>query len=87
MALVTDKKESLKIFEKVAADNMSVGIFCTASHWNTEAILIAAQRIAEKYGYDNVPVVVASTFTYQHMPQGKEIFILSEPGGGYQISK
>ena len=82
MALVTDKKESLKIFEKVAADNMSVGIFCTASHWNTEAILIAAQRIAEKYGYDNVPVVVASTFTYQHMPQAKRFLYCQDPVAG-----
>ena len=82
MALVTDKKESLKIFEKVAADNMSVGIFCTASHWNTEAILIAAQRIAEKYGYDNVPVVVASTFTYQHVPQAKRFLYCQDPVAG-----
>ena len=29
---------------------MCLPIFCTGSHWNTEAILLAAKNISEKYG-------------------------------------
>jgi len=69
MSIVTERNASLKVFEKAAERGTSIGIFCTASYWNTEAILIAAQRIAEKYQIEQVPVVVATTFTYPHMPQ------------------
>lgn len=69
MSIVTERNASLKIFEQAAERGTSIGIFCTASYWNTEAILIAAQRIAEKYQIEKVPVVVATTFTYPHMPQ------------------
>ena len=69
MSVITERNESLRVFEKAAERGTSIGIFCTASYWNTEAILIAAQRIAEKYQIEKVPVVVATTFTYPHMPQ------------------
>ena len=58
------------------------GIFCTASYWNTEAILIAAQRIAEKYQIEKVPVVVATTFTYPHMPQCRRFLYCQDPKTG-----
>jgi fructose/tagatose bisphosphate aldolase len=48
-----------------------MAIFCTAAHWNTEAILLAGQRIAEKYKLARVPLAVAMTFTYPYMPQAK----------------
>ena len=71
MAIINERKASLKVFEKAIERGTSIGIFCTASYWNTEAILMAAQAIAEKYTIEQVPVVVATTFTYPHMPQCK----------------
>lgn len=69
MSIITEKKKSLKVFENAISHGTSIGIFCTASYWNTEAILMAAQRISEKYGIEEVPVVVATTFNYDHMAQ------------------
>ncbi len=71
MAIITDKKASLNVFEYAAERGTSIAIFCTASYWNTEAILVAAQRIAEKYQIEQVPVVVATTFDYDHMSQSQ----------------
>ncbi|MGI6239078.1 MAG: class II fructose-bisphosphate aldolase [Christensenellales bacterium] len=82
MAIITERDRSLEIFERARACGMSVAIFCTASHWNTEAILLAAARIAEKYDLRDVPVVVANTFTYPHMPQAKRFTYAAEPNSG-----
>ena len=82
MAIITERDRSLEIFERARAKGMSVAIFCTASHWNTEAILLAAQRIAEKHNLTDVPVVVANTFTYKHMPQAKRFTYAGEPNSG-----
>ena len=62
---------------------MSVAIFCTAGHWNTEAILLAAERLSEKHNLENVPVVVATTGTYRHMPQLKRFAYAAEPRSGF----
>ena len=83
MALIAERNESLRIFEKAAACGMSVAIFCTASYWNTEAILIAAQRIADRYGFSSVPVVIATTFTYPHMPQAERFLYCGDPVAGF----
>jgi len=83
MAIITEREKSLEIFERARANDMSVAIFCTASHWNTEAILLAAQRVAEKHNLKDVPVVVANTFTYQHMPQAKRFTYAAEPRSGF----
>jgi hypothetical protein len=64
MPVITNRAKSLEIAEKAAVNGTSIAIFGTASHWNTEAILMAAQRIADKYELEYVPVVVSSTFTY-----------------------
>ena len=82
MPIITQRKESLEIFQKAAERNVSIAIFCTASHWNTEAIMIAAQKISEKYGIRNVPVVIANTFTYHHMPQAKRFLYCQDPISG-----
>ncbi len=82
MSVITERKASLKIFEKAAERGTSIGIFCTASYWNTEAILIAAQRIAEKYQLEQVPVVVATTFNYDHMPQCQRFLYCRDPKAG-----
>ena len=79
MSVITNRAESLRIAEKAAACGTSIGIFGTSSHWNTEAILLAAQRIADKYGLETVPVVVSSTFTYEHMPQAERMLYCRNP--------
>ena len=61
MPIITNRAKSMEIAEKLADCGTSIAIFGTASHWNTEAILMAAQRIAEKYELETVPVVVSST--------------------------
>ena len=79
MPVITNRSKSLQIAEKAAACGTSIGIFGTASHWNTEAILLAAQRIAEKYELETVPVVVSNTFTYDHMPQAMRMLYCQNP--------
>jgi len=79
MPVITNRKESLQIAEKLAACGTSIAIFGTASSWNTEAILMAAQRIADKYQLETVPVVVSSTFTYDHMPQCERMTYCGDP--------
>ena len=69
MSIITERNASLKIFDKAVEKGTSLAIFCTASYWNTEAILIAAQRIADKYQIEQVPVVIATTCNYDHMSQ------------------
>ena len=82
MAIITERRASRRIFDRAIERGTSIGIFCTASYWNTEAILIAAQRIAEKYGIEQVPVVVATTFTYPHMPQCERFLYCRDPKAG-----
>lgn len=82
MAIITERKASLKVFDRAIERGTSIGIFCTASYWNTEAILMAAQKIAEKYEIEQVPVVVATTFTYPHMPQCKRFLYSQNPKAG-----
>lgn len=48
-------------------------MFCTGSHWNTEAILIAADRFVKKHNIKNIPISLVMTFNYSHMPQAKRI--------------
>lgn len=67
--IITGRSASKEIFDKAAEQRVSIAIFCTASHWNTEAILLAAQRLKDKHNLPSVPVVVATTFNYKHMPQ------------------
>ena len=50
-----------------------MAIFCTASHWNTEAILLAADRFARKYEIDRIPIAVAMTLNYRNMPQVRRV--------------
>ena len=69
MTLVTQREEALEYTELFRRSHASMAIFCTAAHWNTEAILLAGQMLAEKHGLDQVPLAVAMTFTYPYMPQ------------------
>ncbi|MFA6568887.1 MAG: class II fructose-bisphosphate aldolase [Victivallales bacterium] len=73
MPIVTARKESLKAVDKVIENNAAMAIFCTASHWNTEAILLAAKKLCDKYQVESVPLAIAMTFNYPHMPQAQRI--------------
>ncbi len=83
MTLITHRAQALEIHRHVAARQASLAIFCTASHWNTEAILLAGQRIADKYHLEAVPVAVAMTFTYPYMPQAKRSTYSGDPVAGF----
>lgn len=71
--IITDRKKSEEIIHRIKGYSTSLPIFCTGSHWNTEAILLAAKKISEKYGIEHVPVSIAMTFNYDYMPQAKRI--------------
>jgi len=58
-------------------------IFCTGSHWNTEAILLAAKNIGAKYGIRNIPVAIAMTFNYEYMPQAQRITATNDARLGF----
>lgn len=71
--IVTKRIKSQKVIDRIKSSTTSLPIFCTGSHWNTEAILLAATRVAQKYDIKNIPVSIAMTFNYEHMPQAKRI--------------
>lgn len=73
MPIITEKKESLEVLDKVIENNVSMAIFCTASHWNTEAILLAAKKLCDKYQLESVPLAIAMTFNYPYMPQAQRV--------------
>ena len=79
MSIIVDRKKSREIFDRAAENNVGIAIFGTASHWNTEAILIAAETFAQRYGIDQIPVVVSNTFTYSHMPQAERMLYCGNP--------
>ncbi|NLX08135.1 MAG: class II fructose-bisphosphate aldolase [Chloroflexi bacterium] len=83
MSLITRRDEAQRCTRLFRERNASMAIFCTASHWNTEAILLAGQRIAEKYHLATVPLAVAMTFTYPYMPQAKRITYSGDPRVGF----
>lgn len=71
--IIRGRKKSLEVIDRIKSNNTSLPIFCTASHWNTEAILIAANKTGEKFGIKNVPVAIAMTYNYDYMPQAQRI--------------
>ncbi|MBI1277607.1 MAG: hypothetical protein GC179_05730 [Anaerolineaceae bacterium] len=83
MTIITRREEALEYTELFRNCKASMAIFCTAAHWNTEAILLAGQRIAEKYHLAKVPLSVAMTFTYPYMPQAKRITYSGNPQAGF----
>ncbi len=83
MSIVKDREQALDIIKNLAAKKTSMAIFCTASHWNTEAILLAASRFAEKNNIKDMPLAVAMTFTYPYMPQAKRVTYSKDPITGF----
>jgi hypothetical protein len=84
MPIITSRKDSLKTIEKVIGNNASMAIFCTASHWNTEAILLAAKKLCDKYNIESVPLAIAMTFNYPYMPQAQRILHCRNAKLGFQ---
>jgi fructose/tagatose bisphosphate aldolase len=83
MTFVTRREEALEHTQLFRDRGASMAIFCTASHWNTEAILLAGQRIAEKYNLDCVPLAVAMTYTYPYMAQCERITYSGNARAGF----
>lgn len=69
MAYITDRNQARAAIDRTIEHGVSMALFCTASFWNTEAIILAADRFAKKHGIKNIPVVVAMTSHYVNMPQ------------------
>ncbi|MEG0357554.1 MAG: class II fructose-bisphosphate aldolase [Christensenellaceae bacterium] len=69
MAIVTDRALVEGIIQDAAKKKVSIALFCTASTWNNEAILKAAQNFGRKHGIKNVPIIAGFTGSYKHMPQ------------------
>ncbi len=83
MPVITEKCEALKVMEKFSRDRLSMAVFCTASHWNTEAILLAASRYARKKGIDQMPITVAITYNYKYMAQARRVTRSGNPRTGF----
>jgi fructose/tagatose bisphosphate aldolase len=81
--IITKRKHSIEIIERIKSSNTSLPIFCTGSHWNTEAILLAAKNIGQKYRIRNVPVAIAMTFNYEYMPQAKRFTYTNDARLGF----
>ena len=71
--IIRGRKSTLEVINRIKSKNTSLPIFCTGSHWNTEAILLAAKNIGEKYNIKDIPVAIAMTFNYDYMPQAQRI--------------
>jgi fructose/tagatose bisphosphate aldolase len=71
--IIRGRKKALEVINRIKSRNTSLPIFCTASHWNTEAILLAAKNTGNKYHISNVPVAIAMTYNYDYMPQAQRI--------------
>lgn len=83
MTLITQREEALHYTQLFRQHAISMAIFCTASHWNTEAILLAGKTIAEKYQIPAVPLAVAMTFNYPYMPQAQRMTYSRDPRVGF----
>lgn len=73
MSISKSRQESLEVIERLRKNKVSMAIFCTASHWNTEAILKAANDFANEHGIKDIPVAIAITYNYRHMSQAQRV--------------
>jgi fructose/tagatose bisphosphate aldolase len=83
MSIITDRDQALEIINRLNKKKVSMAIFCTASHWNTEAILVAASRLAQKNNINKIPLAVALTFNYPYMPHAKRVTYTEDPRLGF----
>ena len=73
MPLITERRAARKVLDSVVEHGAAMPIFCTASHWNTEAILLAAEKFCRKYEVESIPLSVTMTFNYPYMPQAQRV--------------
>jgi fructose/tagatose bisphosphate aldolase len=84
MPVITDRNETLSILENFRERGTCMAVLGTASHWNTEAILLAAQRYGEKKNIASPAVAVAITFNYPHMAQAQRVTRSRDPVAGFR---
>ncbi len=83
MPVITDRKKAQAAVDQVIDKKVAMAIFCTASHWNTEAILLAAKKLCDKYQIESVPLAIAMTFNYPYMPQAQRVTHTQNPKLGF----
>lgn len=83
MTYITNRAAAADYHAHFCQRGVPMAIFCTASHWNTEAIVIAAQRIGEQHHLSEIPLAVAMTGTYPHMPQARRVSYCGDPRLGF----
>jgi fructose/tagatose bisphosphate aldolase len=83
VSVSTTRARLCKTLEKLAEKEVSMAVFATSSHWNTEAILLAASAFARKWEIKNIPVGVCVTFSYPHMPQSVRATYAGNPKFGF----
>jgi len=83
MSIITDRDRALEIIQDLNNKKVSMAILGTASHWNVEAILIAASRFASKNRIGEIPLAVGITFNYPYMPQAKRVTYAGDPRYGF----
>jgi len=84
MTLITNRAEALEYTQLFRQRKASMAIFCTAAHWNTEAILLAGRRLAEKHNLARVPLAVAMTYNYPYMPQAQRATYSGNAWAGFR---
>ena len=83
MPVITERNEAMKVIEELREKKISMAIFCTASHWNTEAILLAASRFATRHNIARLPLAIAMTYNYKYMPQACRVTYDQDPKEGF----
>lgn len=83
MAVITGRKEALRLIAGLNEKKVTMAVLGTGSHWNTEAILLAASKFCQKYQLASIPVSVSMTFNYPHMPQAQRIMHCRNPRLGF----
>jgi fructose/tagatose bisphosphate aldolase len=84
MPVIAERQATLRVFEEFRERGVCMAVLGTASHWNTEAILLAAKRFGERHGIESPAVSVAITFNYPHMPQAQRVTRSRDPIAGFR---
>ncbi|NLC68874.1 MAG: class II fructose-bisphosphate aldolase [Clostridiaceae bacterium] len=69
MAIITDRKEVLGIYNEANRNRWVLPCFCSENLTTTEAILAAAKEYGDENGIEDLPVIVAITCQYDHRKQ------------------
>lgn len=85
MPVITDRNETLSVLDEFRARGVCMALFCTASPWNTEAILLALKRCGEKEGIPSPAAAIGLTFNYPHMPQAQRVNFSRDPSAGFRV--